>query len=138
MNKNALILKWSLLAGSIYFILVAAAHMIGIKIPGLFVYYNLPSYAYQDKIIAFFSFGWSVFLFTAFLNPVKNVDLVKAILISGTGAIAGLCLINLFTDFHEMSETINVLSFWIEVLCLSFYLIWLTIFYFRGIKDKTT
>lgn len=106
--------------------------MIGIKIPRLFVYYNVPSYAYQDRIISFLSFGWSIFIFTAFLNPIKNADLVKAILVSGIGAIIGLCTINIVTDFHKFTKTINVSEFWIETLCLSVYLLWLIVFYFRS------
>jgi hypothetical protein len=52
MNKSTAILKWLLLAGAVYFLAIAIVHM-------LFVYYDLPSYGYQDRIISFLSFGWS-------------------------------------------------------------------------------
>ena len=94
MNKDIQKLKLLLLLGSVYFFLVAIFHMIGIKIPPLFIYYNVPSYTYQDRIISFLAFGWSVFLFTAFLNPIKNRILIQAILIAGAGAIIGLELVN--------------------------------------------
>ncbi len=45
MHRNRQILKWSLLAGSFYFFGVSAAHMLGFKVPGLFVYFNVPSHA---------------------------------------------------------------------------------------------
>ncbi len=129
MNKNIQILKWSLFAGSIYFLLVATFHMIGIKIPPFFIYYNVPSYAYQDQIISFIAFGWSVFLFTAFLNPIRNKMLIQAILIAGAGAIIGLEVINTFTDFESLSNDINPTIFRLETLGLAIYLILLTIYY---------
>lgn len=45
--------KGLLLAGAAYFLLVSLAHMTGFKLPGLFIYYSLPSYEYQDRIIGF-------------------------------------------------------------------------------------
>jgi len=94
----------------------------------------VPSYVYQDRIIGLLSFGWSVFFFTAFIDPKKNLYLVKAIIIAGVGAILGLCVVNLFTDFNKLSENIIVSKFWIETGVLSAYLVWLIIFYFRS-KD---
>ena len=129
MNNNLYILRLLLLSGSVYFFLVATFHMIGIKIPPFFIYYNVPSYAYQDRIISFLAFGWSVFLFTAFLNPVKNILLVRAILIAGAGAIIGLEIINTFTDFESLSNDINPTIFRLETLGLAIYLILLTIYY---------
>ncbi len=129
MNKNIQILKWSLFAGSIYFLLVATFHIIGIKMPPFFIYYNVPSYAYQDRIISFLAFGWSVFLFTAFLNPIRNKMLIQAILIAGAGAIIGLEIINTFTDFESLSNDINPTIFRLETLGLAIYLILLVIFY---------
>jgi len=129
MNKNLQILRWSLFAGSVYFLLVAIFHMLGIKIPPFFIYYNVPSYAYQDRIISFMAFGWSIFLFIAFLNPIKNKMLIQAILIAGAGAIIGLEIINSYTDFKSLSNEINPTIFRLETLGLAIYLIWLVIFY---------
>ena len=129
MNKDIQKLKLLLLLGSVYFFLVAIFHMIGIKIPPLFIYYNVPSYTYQDRIISFLAFGWSVFLFTAFLNPIKNRILIQAILIAGAGAIIGLELVNTFTDFQTLSSDINLMIFRLETLGLAIYLILLVIFY---------
>ena len=136
MNKNGSILKYSLLAGALYFLAVAAVHMLGIKAPMLFVYFNVPSYAYQDRIISFLAFGWSVFLFTVFRDPVKNVDLVKAILVAGSGAIISLSIINSKTDFQALSPDINVTIFWWETAGLLFYLLWLTLFYFLSQREN--
>jgi len=122
MNKNIKILRLLLLAGSVYFFIVAIFHMVGIKIPPFFIYYNVPSFAYQDRIISFLAFGWSVFMFTAFLNPIKNKMLIQAILIAGVGAVIGLEMINTYTDFESISNSINPTIFHLESFGLTFYL----------------
>jgi hypothetical protein len=85
MSKSVSVLKWLLLIGALYFLGVAIAHMLRIKVPLLFIYFDLPSYGYQDRIISFFSFGWSMFMFVASLDPVKNRESVKAIIIATVG-----------------------------------------------------
>ena len=47
------LLNFALLAGVAYFCAMAVAHFFGIKWPLLFVYYDVPFHAYQDKIISF-------------------------------------------------------------------------------------
>jgi len=129
MNKNIVILRWLLFAGSLYFFLVSAAHLIGLKIPFLFIYYDAPSYIYQDRIISFLAFGWSVFLFTAFLNPIKNTMLIRAILFTGFGAIIGLEIIN-FTILNDISlSLVRTKYYQLETLVLAIYLVFLIIFY---------
>ena len=135
MKKNLQILRWLLFAGSMYFLLVATFHMIGIKIPPFFIYYNVPSHVYQDWIISFMAFGWSVFLFTAFINPLKNKMLIQAILIAGVAAIIGLEIINMYTDFESISNAINPTIFRLETLGLVVYLVLLTIYYNKS-KDQ--
>jgi hypothetical protein len=134
MDKSVTILKWLLLIGAIYFLAVAIAHMLGIKMPLLFVYFNVPSYGYQDRIISFLSFGWSVFLFMASRDPLKNRDTVKAILIAGLGAIFGLTVINGVTDFRTLSPEINPAVFRMETLGLSAYVAALIFYYFLSTR----
>ncbi|MGO9015164.1 MAG: hypothetical protein ACLQF0_09315 [Dissulfurispiraceae bacterium] len=136
MNKSTAILKWLLLAGAVYFLAVAIVHMLRIKIPMLFIYYDLPSYGYQDRIISFLSFGWSVFLFMASIDPARNRDAVKAILIAGFAAIAGLNIINSVTDFQALSRDNNPSVFRKEVLALSVYEAALIFFYFLAKRGK--
>ena len=137
MNKSLVTLKWLLLIGALYFLAVAIAHMLGTKVPLLFVYFDVPSYGYQNKIISFLSFGWSAFLFAASLDPVKNRDAVKAILIAGIGAIFGLNVINSSTDFHALSPDIRPSVFQIETLGLSAYVAALIFFYFLSTRQDT-
>ena len=135
MKRYINILKGLLFAGSLYFFLVSIAHLIGLKVPILFIYYNVPSYVYQDRIISFLAFGWSIFIFTAFLNPIKNRLLIRAILIAGAGAIIGLEIINTYTDFESIANEINGNIFKLETLGLATYLTLLVIFYNKS-KDK--
>ncbi|MEI6291550.1 MAG: hypothetical protein WCP19_14060 [Chloroflexota bacterium] len=132
MNKDQIILKWSLFAGGLYFFSVSVVHMLGSKLPVLFIYYNVPSYTYQDRIISFLAFGWSAFFFTAFLDPQKQTALIKTILVSGAFAIFGLGIINLKTDFHTLDPIINPNIFWLETSGLLIYWLWLVIFSFRN------
>jgi hypothetical protein len=137
MNKSIAILKWLLLAGAVYFLAIAIVHMFRIKIPLLFVYYDLPSYGYQDRIISFLSFGWSVFLFMASADPMKNRDAVKAILIAGLASIFGLNIINNITNFQTLSPDARPAVFTIEVLGLSIYEAALILFYFLAKAEHT-
>jgi hypothetical protein len=137
MNKGAAILRWLLLAGAVYFFAITIVHMFRIKIPFLFVYYNLPSYGYQDRIISFLSLGWSVFLFMASTDPMKNRNAVKAILISGLVSIFGLSVINSITNFQALSPDVRPTMFWREVLGLSIYEAALILFYFLAKAEHT-
>ena len=62
---NSTLLRYTLLAGVVYFCCMAAAHYFGIKQPLLFVYYDTPFYAYQDKIIAFAVVAYIALFYTA-------------------------------------------------------------------------
>ncbi|MGO9378359.1 MAG: hypothetical protein ACLPN1_16895 [Dissulfurispiraceae bacterium] len=130
MRKSTAILKWLLLAGAVYFLAIAIAHMFRTKIPMLFVYYNVPSYGYQDRIISFLAFGWSVFLFAASVDPMNNRVAVKAVLLAGLAAVFGLNVINHVTDFQSLSPDIHPAVFRIETLALSAYEVVLIVFYF--------
>ena len=73
MSRDATILRWSLMAGAVYFGCIALAHAVGLKIPGLFIYFNVPSHLYQDHIIAFLAFGWATLFYVAADDPVAHL-----------------------------------------------------------------
>lgn len=135
MKKKSVILKLSLLSGAIYFFLVSAAHLSGLKIPGLYIYFDIPSYPYQDNIVAFLTLGWSIFFYTAFTDVVKNIALVKAILIAGAAAIIVLSIINIKTDFQLLNRNADINIIWLEIFILFVYWLWLVVFYFRLKKN---
>ena len=135
------LLSWSLLGGAIYFFLITIAHIFGIKIPFLFIYYNVPSYIYQDMIIAFLSFGFGMFLYAGYSSAKRNeILIVKYILIAGLGAIIGPININAFTNFtyfeNEFSLTIKVSHFWSELSAVVIYVIWISLLYLSAIYSK--
>lgn len=124
-NLAVRLLKWSLMALALYFALVALAHMSGVKFPLLFVYFNVPSNAYQDKIIAFMTFGWAMFFFTTARNPLRHMQFVRASVFAGICAVAALAYINLSTDFAALSKDIATWPFWLETLLLALIVAWL-------------
>ncbi len=136
------LLSWSLLGGAIYFYLITIAHIFGFKIPILFIYYNVPSYIYQDLIIAFLSFGFGMFLFAGYSSVKRNqILIVKYIIVAGFGAVLGLININVFTDFssfeNEFSLTIKVSHFWGETIFIVGYVVWILILYLSAINSNT-
>ena len=129
MKTEITILKWSLFSGGIYFILISIVHLLGVKVPGLYIYFNVPSYDYQDKIISFLAFGWGIIFIQASRNPIKYIYIIRSILIAGLAAICSLSYINLSTNFNDLSQNIYVIYFWIQTGILCLYLLWLFIFY---------
>ena len=121
MSKSAMALKWLLLTGGAYFLGVSIVSMLRIKAPVLSVYYSLPSYGYEDSMISFLSFGWSVFLFTASLDPARNREAVKGVMVTGVAAILGLHIINTATDFQSLAQSVNPRVFLLEERGLALY-----------------
>ncbi len=135
MERNSRILRLSLMAGAIYFFLMSVSHFLGLKIPGLFIYFDIPSYPYQDGIISSLTLGWSLFFYTAFTNPIKYIDLVKTILIAGASAIIILSFINIRTNFYILNNHSSIKIIWLEIILLFIYWFWLVVFYFRVKKS---
>jgi len=127
MNSNKA-LKLLLLAGAIYFFIVAIVHFIGIKIPMLYVYYDVESTLYQDRIISVLSFMFSVFLYAGY--KLTSNAIVKYILFGGTVAIIGLALNNFLTSITFRNNNI----YWIEIGLLGLYVVGLAIFYHKSEK----
>jgi hypothetical protein len=131
-SSDAYILKWSLRAGAVYFGCAALAHTIGFKIPGLFIYFDVPSHPYQDQLIGLLAFGWAAFFYAASFDPVGHSLPVKAILIASTVALLGIVRINAATDFDALSPATSVSAFWVQAAILGGYLVWLIVFYRRS------
>lgn len=133
------LLSYSLLGGAVYFFLISFAHVFGLKIPFLFIYFDVPSYIYQDMIIAFLSFGFGMFIYAGFAS-VKRNELIttKYIIIAGIVAVVGLIHINLFTDFKyfesEFNIKISLLNFWSETVFILVYVLWLSFLYISAKK----
>jgi hypothetical protein len=94
------LLRLGLLAGVIYFCCMATAHFFGIKVPVLFVYWDTPFYAYQDKIISFAVIAYAG-LFWAASRDIAVVPVALAVL--GLTA-AGLSAVNLSEALASVLE----------------------------------
>ncbi len=116
-NRYDNVLRISLIIGAIYFACIAVVHFFGVKIPGLYIYYNVSSYEYQDKIISFLVFGWSIFYYTA----ANYYQIIKPLLIATFLAVLGLMNINYNVDFTAIDETISVYPFWFQTGLLGVY-----------------
>ena len=123
------VLKWSLLSIAVYFLAVSGAHFFGFKIPMLYVYYDLPSTVYQDKLISFTTFGWSMF-FVAGYSSVNRDSLrsVRYIVFAGAYAVFMLSFINIVTDFKQY-PTSHPWVYWLETIILSVALTWIAVLY---------
>ncbi len=135
MGKSTMTLKWLLLIGGVYFLAISIVSMLRIKVPVLSMYYSLPSYGYEDRMISFLSFGWSVFLFTASLDPVRNRDAVKGVIVTGVAALFGLHVINTVTDFTSLAPSVNPRVFRLEARGLGVYVGALILCYFLSAKE---
>ena len=132
MNNPRKILKWSLFAGAVYFILVAAVHFSGLRIPGLYIYYDIPSMPYQDRIIGLLAFGWSMFLYSGYrLAGSGNTRPVRYILFAGIVAVICLLLINNSGEIKELASDRSRWIYMTETLFLFAYSAWLVIFYVK-------
>lgn len=117
--------------------MVSIAHLIGLKVPPLFIYYDVPSMVYQDIIISFLSFGWSIFFLTAALNPDKHINLIRGIIAAGIIAILGLGYINIFIDFHDFANHVSIKNYWYETYGFAFFLMCIIYFYRRWQKHQS-
>ncbi len=122
-GKAESVLRWSLRVGATYFLCVTAAHWLGTKIPWLFIYYGIPSYAYLDRGIGTLSFGWAVFIFAAS----RQLSFTPAVLIAGAVGLLGFSLINLSGEMASLASPSDLAMFWVELGLLAGYLAWLAL-----------
>lgn len=115
-------LRFGLLACCAYFTCMALAHFFGIKLPILFVYFDTPFHAYQDKIISFAVLAY-VGLFFLASRDIKAVPVALTVL--------GLTVLGLASVNHSQALA-SVLSpgqaiwpYWAQTAMIA--LIWLTL-----------
>ena len=130
-KESERLLTRGLKAGAVYFLGVALAHVAMVKLPGLYVYYSVPSHGYQDKIIGILAFGWAVFLWAASANEAARKALRPAVITAGIGNLAGLILINVSPDMAAMSTPRDLAVFWIETGMLASYFAWLCVCFWQ-------
>jgi hypothetical protein len=126
-------MKYSLLFGCFYFVGMAIAHFIGLKLPILFVYYDTPFYAYQDKII---SFAVTAYIALFYLASKDRKNVPAAITVLGL-TTAGLSFINFSSDLGEvMASGQTTLAYWLQTAFIGSYFLALLIIYIRDGKSS--
>jgi len=125
------LLRYSLLAGVMYFICMAIAHYFGIKQPLLFVYYDTPFYAYQDKIISFAVVSYVALFYSA----AQHRTVVPAALIVLGVTVLGLASINLSDALAAvLQEGQSTTPYWIQTGLIAVYFTLLLVLYLRDKK----
>ena len=116
--------------GVVYFCCMAVAHYFGVKQPLLFVYYDTPFYAYQDKIISFAVVAYIALFYTA----AKHRVAVPAALVVLLVTVAGLASINISEALLSvLKEGQSTTPYWIQTGLIAVYFVWLLVLY---IKDR--
>jgi hypothetical protein len=129
---NSSRLRYGLLAGVIYFICMAVAHYFGIKQPLLFVYYDLPFYAYQDKIISFAVVSYVALFYSAS----QHRTVVPAALVVLGVTVLGLASINLSDALASvLQEGQSTIPYWIQTGLITVYFTVLLVLYLRDKKQ---
>jgi len=112
---------------------MAIAHFFSIKLPILFVYYDVSFYAYQDKIISFCVVTYAIFFYGAY----KNRVLAPYAILSMIATVLGLSLINLSGDLKSVLNGRATTMYWLQTGMIALILIWLAVFYMRAKKSGT-
>ncbi len=130
---NSQLTRYAFMAGVAYFLCMSAAHFFGIKLPVLFVYYDTPFYAYQDKIISFAVFAYIGLFYSAAQH--RSVALNAIIVLAAT--VIGLSSVNLSSALAlVLPDGQSTLLYWLQTGAIALYLFVLIILYVRDGKNS--
>ncbi len=125
-------MKIALRCGSVYFLLMSIAHAIGLKVPVLFIYFNIPSTVYQDRLISAFVMSWAILFWAVSVKDDQYFE--KLILTVSSIAIGMVSFINFSTDFSLLSSEPTPLLYHVQTGALVIY--WLYLFFSYRIKYR--
>ena len=125
---NPPVLRYALLAGVAYFCCMALAHYFGIRLPLLFVYYDTPFHAYQDRIIAFAVLAYAALFYAASRHRV----VVPAALFALGLTVLGLASVNLSDALGSvLADGQTTTAYWIQTGLIAAYFLLLLVLYLR-------
>lgn len=127
-HPPSLLLRLALWAGAAYFCCMAAAHFFGLKYPLLFVYYDVPFYAYQDKIISFAVVAY----ICLFANAALNRSAVPAALVALGVTVLGLSAVNGSDALGSVLDGRSTLAYWLQTGLIAAYFVLLLGLYAVG------
>ena len=116
------LLRYALLAGAGYFVAMATAHWTSFKFPLLFIYYDVPFYEYQDKIIAFCAFTYACLFYSASQHLVS----VPAALVSLGATVLGLSAVNMSSALGIVLHGRSTQAYWLQTGFIAAY--WAVLF----------
>jgi hypothetical protein len=121
-------LRLALLAGVAYFCAMALAHFFGLKLPLLFVYYDVPFHAYQDKIISFAVVAYACLFYSA----AQQRSVVPAALVALGITVAGLAAVNGSDALRAVLGDRPTTAYWLQTALFAGYWLALLGLYRRG------
>jgi hypothetical protein len=119
------LLNIALLAGVAYFCAMALAHFFGIKWPLLFVYYDVPFHAYQDKIISFAVVAYACLWWSA----ARERSVVPAALVAMGFTVVGLAAVNLSDALASVLNGRSTQAYWWQTAMFAGYWVLLFVLY---------
>lgn len=123
-----MLLRLALWAGAVYFCCMAVAHFFGLKYPLLFVYYDVPFYAYQDKIISFAVVAY----ICLFVNAALEQSAVPAAIAALGVTVLGLSAVNASDALAMVLEGRSTLAYWTQTGLIAVYFVVLAALYAAG------
>lgn len=130
---NSSITKYAFLAGAAYFVCMAIAHFFGIKLPILFVYYDTPFYAYQDKIISFAVCAYVGLFYSA--SKHRDVALTAIVVLALT--VIGLSAVNVSSALASvLSAGQSIMPYWLQTGAIAVYVAVLLVLYVKDGKNS--
>lgn len=110
-------LRFALWAGVAYFCCMAAAHFFSFKYPLLFVYYDVPFHAYQDKIISFAVVAYVCL----FANAALHRSGVPAALVALGMTVLGLSAVNGSAALAAVLDGRPTFAYWLQTGLIAGY-----------------
>jgi hypothetical protein len=130
---NSKLTKYAFLAGAVYFCCMAVAHYFSIKVPILFVYYDTPYYAYQDKIISFAVCAYIALFYSASQHRAVALNAISVLAIT----VLGLSSVNVSGELASvLKEGQSTLPYWLQTGAIAFYLFILLFLYIKDGKSS--
>ena len=129
---NSQLTKYAFLSGAAYFCCMAVAHFFSFKVPVLFVYYDTPFHAYQDKIISFAVCAYIALFYSASQHRAVALNAIIVLAIT----VLGLSSVNSSNALASvLQEGQSTVPYWLQTGAIAIYLSVLLILYIRDGKN---
>ena len=111
-----------------YFLAMSVAHFTGFKVPLLFIYYDVPSEVYQDKIISFCAFAYAMFAMAALRTRAAIIPFIVAMV----GVVVGLSLVNFSPSLRDVIGDASTAMYWVQTGMIGLIVVALAVLYSRS------